>query len=801
MKIFLVFKTHFDIGFTKLAREVISEYAGSMLSEVIDTCEGTTGMGALRYVWTMPAWPLTVMQGNMEKRAVLDRLVRDGQIAFHALPFTSHFDFGSIEDAIHGLKYAVRLSEEYGVPLPISAKMTDVPGHGRALPTVLAGAGIRFLHLGSNEFPYTPDVPPLFFWQGPDGSRVLTMYSPGGYGSSMTPPEGWEYPVWMALMHTHDNCGPQSAEMIRQLVGEARTACPGAEIVCGTMDDFYNALTACGLSSVPVVTSDLADTWIHGAGTYPAEVRLVRRARRDLAVAGAAGYVLGTNRSRLARLRDEAGDALALFDEHTWGLDVKTWMDPRRVYDKAAFRAAKQTAEYRRMEESWREQAERARAAADAAADALDCVTRGAGCVFNPNGSPFTGWADADGMPGAVILARRGRVFVRDVPALGTVVPTVKSYPADGALENHRYRLTLDRERGVITELYDKRLGRALARERDGVGVFAYQYDVYSADDLNDYLRAYGHRFSDWGVRDNGRDNYPEGPHRTFRPVCVGIEDACHTLTLHYTSDGAHDFGDGREIRVLVSLPPEGDEIFVRIELDGKEETPCVESGSLAVPLAFNAPSYRLNKNGDLLDPVCDIADYGNHALYCLEAFACAEEDGDGLCIATQDAPLCAIGETGIYKFRKKYQENAPILYFNLYNNMWGTNFPQWMGGDFAWDFILFGYDAPCGGDVMGRALALERGARWLPAAPAATPSLTLPDGVQVMALQPAAGESWLLRLRDTALSARTGKLSVPDRRITPVDLRGGACGAAADGEMCFPITPFGIYSFLLEAL
>ena len=50
MKIFLVFKTHFDIGFTKLSREVIGQYAGSMLSEVIETCEGTADMGKLRYV-------------------------------------------------------------------------------------------------------------------------------------------------------------------------------------------------------------------------------------------------------------------------------------------------------------------------------------------------------------------------------------------------------------------------------------------------------------------------------------------------------------------------------------------------------------------------------------------------------------------------------------------------------------------------------------------------------------------------------------------------------------------------------
>ena len=37
-KIILVFKTHFDIGFTNLAQEVVRQYAGPMLQDVIETC-------------------------------------------------------------------------------------------------------------------------------------------------------------------------------------------------------------------------------------------------------------------------------------------------------------------------------------------------------------------------------------------------------------------------------------------------------------------------------------------------------------------------------------------------------------------------------------------------------------------------------------------------------------------------------------------------------------------------------------------------------------------------------------------
>jgi alpha-mannosidase len=43
-KFILVFKTHFDIGFTNLSSKVIDEYADSMLRDVIITCKATQHM-------------------------------------------------------------------------------------------------------------------------------------------------------------------------------------------------------------------------------------------------------------------------------------------------------------------------------------------------------------------------------------------------------------------------------------------------------------------------------------------------------------------------------------------------------------------------------------------------------------------------------------------------------------------------------------------------------------------------------------------------------------------------------------
>ena len=176
MKIINVFKTHFDIGFTHLASDVIRNYGGKMLEDVLETCEKSSDReDGKKFVWTMAAWPMlkSLELCTQENKLRAEKLIKQGQLKIHALPFTTHTEFMCKEDMEHLFDSADEFCNRYGVSFPRSAKMTDVPGHTIALVKYLAKKGVKFLHLGCNPASTYPNVPTMFWWQDREGNRVL----------------------------------------------------------------------------------------------------------------------------------------------------------------------------------------------------------------------------------------------------------------------------------------------------------------------------------------------------------------------------------------------------------------------------------------------------------------------------------------------------------------------------------------------------------------------------------------------------------------------------------------------------
>jgi mannosylglycerate hydrolase len=113
-----------------------------------------------------------------EKEAILREHVRNGRIIigpWHILP--DMFLVGP-EAHIRNLLEGDRTSRIYGLKMMIGY-MPDSFGHIGQIPQILRGFGIEVASLWRGVY----DGPAEFWWQAPDGSRVLMAYLREGYGN------------------------------------------------------------------------------------------------------------------------------------------------------------------------------------------------------------------------------------------------------------------------------------------------------------------------------------------------------------------------------------------------------------------------------------------------------------------------------------------------------------------------------------------------------------------------------------------------------------------------------------------
>jgi hypothetical protein len=858
-EVIVVFKTHFDIGYTDLARNVVTRYRTSMIDNALVVCDGAKAMPPEhRFVWTLAGWPMQqiLWPGQTpERRARVEQAIRDGRLVWHALPATLHTESLDLEDLVRGMVFSSRLSRQFGMPLPRDAKMTDVPAHTWILPTILKHAGVDFMHIGCNGGSSPPELPPLFWWEGPDGSRVLTMYS-RDYGTGLKPPGDWPCKTWLALIHTGDNHGPPTAEEVQKLLQQASRELPGVKLRMGRLSDFSDAILKEN-PKLPVVRADLADTWIKGIMSMPVETKLARNTRPQIVAADALGTLVGAWGVRVPSNRDAVAAAYEgslLFGEHTWGCDAKNFP---RLYG-LAWQEARATRKYAILEESWVEKAACICKAADltdmAAADlrALARVTSVAGpriVVFNPlpwprdgvarlqlpPGMAYEGMKDAtSGQPVPCQQDGASLIFLaRDLPALGyrTYVPFSAPQVAEAALsgevqsgaaavvESAFFRVRLDPARGVVTSLVEKRSGRELVDSASKYGLGQYVYERFDADEATAYVKAYCGATGGWLSADFAKSEMPpatRAPHVTASPRNFVLSVRHGRLSTVATMQAAPSKGVPHGVVVQVTLWVDQPYVDVSCEMIDKRPDPWPEACWLAFPLKVEQPRFRLGRLGSITDPARDIPRGANFDTFCLNTgLNVLAGDGCGVGLCPIDSPVVSLGYPGAYRYTPEFGRRDSVVLVNLYANLYGTNFQQWAGGTWSsrvrlWpvsgksaesDLITPSWEARC---PLQTAL-VDGPAGTLPLAQAGIELSR--KGVLVTALGPNPdGDGLLLRLweqagEDGACRVRLPK-SLGAAAAQPCDLRGRPQGEPVlprDGWYEVPLGHFAPASLILR--
>src|SRR5947208_1405756 len=333
----------------------------------------------------------------------LARAIRDGKLGVSAVFAQALTGILDHETFARVLWPTGLFAREHGLGYQ-AAQLADVPGHPFTLPTLLAASGVRYLASGVNPERAAPllspadaaraqlaggdwtTYPQLYWWEGPDGSRVLHWragrYADGPrFGFDVDPAEmgrrlsDWllTHPVFLSPAYPYDVallCGAtgDNALLDERVVANVeefsrRFAYP--RLVAARPEDFFREVERRWGTKLPVRRGDTGCYREDGAASTAAELgryraaQLVARAAELLALwdekteprdGGATDRIEQRAAARRRMWRD-----LLLFGEHTWGSPasgsdpdgartVAQWQYKRRFLDGAAAAADAQVA-------------------------------------------------------------------------------------------------------------------------------------------------------------------------------------------------------------------------------------------------------------------------------------------------------------------------------------------------------------------------------------------------------------------------------------------------------------------------
>jgi hypothetical protein len=651
-RVLVMFKCHFDAGFIDTQAAVVRRYFKQFFPRAIEVAAQMRQSGSERYVWTTGSWLLYeyLEQATPEERTRMENAIARGDIAWHALPFTWQSEMLDSSAISGGIGLSKALDRRFG-RTTTGAKMTDVPGHTRGLIAPLAAQGVTFLDIGVNDASRPAQLPPLFLWKSPGGATLAVMYHPGYGGVTQVP--GSDLALTMVVRD--DNQGPHTAEEIHDTYTRLRVRFPSAEIIPTNLTEIANAV-APYRSSLPVLTAEIGDTWIHGVGSDPLKVARYREVCRLRQMWLAQGSFAVGDATDVALLRH-----LLLEVEHTWGTDTKTWLDFDH-YTPSDLASMLDTKNYKVVEFSWQEKRQ-------------DLF---AGIAALP--TPLREQAQ------------------RAVEKLAARPP--KSAPASPhtTFETAHLMVGIDPGTGALRRLGNKKTKREWASADHPLALFSYQ--TLSQKDYDRFFAGYVVSTQDWAYKDFGKPNMDRfgAESREWVPTLDELQmqedQHGHRLLAHLSIHDAQSLQSGQaafpgKLYMELLLPREEPVIHLNFSWFGKPATRLPEALWLSFrPVTTDAQGWTLEKSDETVSPG-DVVLSGNRHMHALSKGFSYQDDNGTFAVETLDAPVVAIGTKSPLPFSNLQPDPQAGIHCNLFNNAWGTNYIMWFGEDMRFRFLL----------------------------------------------------------------------------------------------------------------
>jgi alpha-mannosidase len=414
-------------------------------------------------------------------------------------------------------------------------------------------------------------------------------------------------------------------------------------------------------------------------------------------------------------------------------------------------------------------------------------------------------------------------VFVKDVPACGYKTVSIDKYNETkssdkNTLDTPFYTVEFDLERGGISSLVNKKTGKELVDTNSEFVLGQFMHERFSVDNWMGYLNAYIRWEAGFGLHDFGKPGMSEDiKYAKVVPsdwtISIVNSDSRDVVTL----TAGDTKGLAKAFSMAFTFPRNAPSVEVEWTVDTKTPKKTPEGGWLCMPFALEDPTFTVGRSGGPIDPAKDIIPGANRNLLAvMSGVSVKGSDGSGMGVCPLDSPLVSLGIPGIYQYSLDYVPTEPVVFINLYNNEWNTNFPLWIEGSWSERVKVW----PIGKGSVTEDLAVQSWEARMPllAAQATGKKGTLPKSRQGLSLSrkgvlvtafgkdPYGAEGTLLRVWEQA--GKSGKITaklpkgMKVSKATPVNLRGEISGKAIKvsfGKLKFNLGKYAPASFILE--
>jgi len=714
--IFVVPHTHLDVGYTDYQGKVAETQARVLTQAANLIQEHPDFRFSMDGSWNLEQ--LLNTRPESKRNEILD-LIRSGKMAMPAQYVNLLTGYASLETLYRSLYESKALSSKYGIPFEY-ANITDVPTYSGSYPSVLASSGVKYWVAASNN-----DRAPVFYydhwnekspfwWQGPDGQKVLFWYS-RHYMQVQTlfglPPQqeavreslpiflqAYSQPAYkpdVALIYGTQVENTDLFPSTATFADEWNKAYAFPKLKYSTFPDFFHYLDEHNGKDLPTFKGDGGGYWEDGIGSdayFEAEDRANQNRALSAEVLSSVTHSVDRNLNPPAGAFADIWRNIILFAEHTW-LSYNSVSQPDHDESVKQIRVKDGRAEIASEEIEDVMNRSLSQLANDIHIPANTLV------VFNSLNWQRDAVVETDLFehPTLVDLATRKEVpievlyrkehflhvrfLAKDLPAVGYKCFSLsygetgpaEAKPANAtSIENSFYKITVDPDSGAVSSIYDKQLGRELV-------------DVNSPYKFGQYLYVTG------GDGDTQMVNpFPALPpgeltvHPSSHGKLAGIDHLPWGESIVLSSSGVNT----PSIETEILLFNDEKKIDFRFKVH-KEYTNDKEGVYFAFPVAATNPEFHFATQQDWINPAKDLMKGASLEWFNVQQWMAVGNSGLTVGVVPLDASLASFGDINRGKWPGDFKPASGTLFSYAMNNYWHTNYRAGQGGDFVFRYAL----------------------------------------------------------------------------------------------------------------